>query len=260
VSGPLVVANRMSGSFMHELVRVGPKRIVVRCAAASFPFALRTHTQQPFSPPTLQTQGEIIKLEGDNASIQCYEDTSGLTTGDAIERTLAPLSVELGPGIMENIFDGIQRPLEVIFDGAGQSPFVPLGVDVAALSTTRKFAYRAAAGVREGQILTGGSIIGEVYENELMRSHKIMVPPDVYGEVVAIYHGAAKGGHAGDGAEDLAIHEPLLRIRQDDSGELVDVSMSHKWPVRKPRPVAEKLTGKEALITGALLSHDKGAR
>ena len=254
MSGPLVVANRMSGSFMHELVRVGPKRIVVRCfsarAASSLSSFFGTHALTTFS--ARRPQGEIIKLEGDNASIQCYEDTSGLTTGDAIERTLAPLSVELGPGIMENIVDGIQRPLEVIFDGAGQSPFVPLGVDVAALSTTRKFAYRAAPGVREGQILTGGSIIGEVYENELMRSHKIMVPPDVYGEVVAIYHGAAKGGHAGDGAEDLAIHEPLLRIRQDDSGELVDVSMSHKWPVRKPRPVAEKLTGKEALITGAL--------
>ncbi len=227
------------------------------CRFPSFLVLVPRAQPAPACPRARPPQGEIIKLEGDNASIQCYEDTSGLTTGDAIERTLAPLSVELGPGIMENIFDGIQRPLEVIFDGAGQSPFVPLGVDVAALSTTRKFAYRAAPGVREGQILTGGSIIGEVYENELMRSHKIMVPPDVYGEVVAIYHGAAKGGHAGDGAEDLAIHEPLLRIRQDDSGELVDVSMSHKWPVRKPRPVAEKLTGKEALITGALLSHDE---
>jgi V-type H+-transporting ATPase subunit A len=149
---------------------------------------------------------------------------------------------------MENIFDGIQRPLEVIFDGAGQSPFVPLGVDIPALSSTRKFVYKSG-GVREGQIVTGGTILGEVYENELMRSHKIMVPPDVFGEVVAIYHGNAKSGHS-DGNEELTIHEPLLRIKQDDTGEMIDVSMSHKWPVRKPRPVAEKLTGKEALITG----------
>ena len=209
-----------------------------------------SHYLPPSLRPNLRPQGEIIKLDGDSASIQCYEDTSGLTMGDEIQRTLAPLSVELGPGIMENIFDGIQRPLEVIFDGAGQSPFVPLGVDVAALDSQRKFAFRAASGVREGQVLTGGSIIGEVYENELMRSHKIMVPPDVFGEVVAIYHGAPKTGHGGDGSEELTIHEPLLRIRQDDSTELVDVTMSHKWPVRKPRPVAEKLTGKEALITG----------
>ena len=214
----------------------------------------------PLPRPRASRQGEIIKLDGDSASIQCYEDTSGLTTGDVIFRTEAPLSVELGPGIMENIFDGIQRPLEVIFEGANQSPFVPLGVDVAALDATRKFAYRASTGVREGQILTGGSIIGEVYENELMTSHKIMVPPDVFGEVVAIYHGAPKGGHGGDGAEELVIHEPLLRIRQDDTGEMVDISMAHKWPVRKPRPVAEKLTGKEALITGAWRGEARRAR
>jgi V-type H+-transporting ATPase subunit A len=216
VSGPLVVAGHMSGSFMHELVRVGPKRIV----------------------------GEIIKLEGDTASIQCYEDTSGLTVGDIVYRTEAPLSVELGPGIMENIFDGIQRPLEEIFERAKRSPYIPLGVDVAPLDHSRRFQFKALPGIRPGQILPGGTIIGEVYENELMRSHRIMVPPDVFGEVVAVYHGAT------DGYDEYTIDEPLIRIKQDDSGEEIDVSMVHQWPVRKPRPVAEKLPGKEALITG----------
>jgi V-type H+-transporting ATPase subunit A len=115
-----------------------------------------------------------LQLEADTASIQCYEDTSGLTVGDVVYRTEAPLSVELGPGIMENIFDGIQRPLQVIFDRAGHSPFVPLGVDVEALDAKRLFALKMAA-VREGQMLVGGSIIGEVYENELMKRHMIMV-------------------------------------------------------------------------------------
>jgi V-type H+-transporting ATPase subunit A len=120
----------------------------------------------------------VVQLEGDTASIQCYEDTSGLTVGDLVFRTEAPLSVELGPGIMETIFDGIQRPLQVIFDGSGQSPFVPLGVDVPSLDRARKYAFTPWS-VREGQTVVGGTIIGEVYENELMRSHKIMVPPEV---------------------------------------------------------------------------------
>ena len=216
---PPTPPRRRSGSFMHELVRVGDKRIV----------------------------GEIIKLEGDTASIQCYEDTSGLSVGDVVFRTQAPLSVELGPGIMDNIFDGIQRPLEVIFDQAGHSPFVPLGVDVPALDRSRKFLYRAASNIREGQQIVGGSIIGEVWENELMRSHKIMVPPEVYGEVVAVYHG---GANITDRQEELTIAEPLIRIKHDETGALIDVKMYHQWPVRKPRPVAEKLPGKEALITG----------
>ena len=164
---------------MHELVRVGEKRIV----------------------------GEIIKLDADTASIQCYEDTSGLSVGDVVFRTQAPLSVELGPGIMENIFDGIQRPLEVIFNNAGHSPFVPLGVDVPSLDHERKFAYKSWA-IREGQQIVGGTIIGEVYENELMKSHKIMVPPEVFGEVVKVYQGPAS-----DSYEEYNIVEPLMQVR-----------------------------------------------
>jgi vacuolar-type H+-ATPase catalytic subunit A/Vma1 len=92
-----------------------------------------------------------------------------------VYRTEAPLSVELGPGIMENIFDGIQRPLEEIFERAKRSPYIPLGVDVAPLDHSRRFQFKALPGIRPGQILPGGTIIGEVYENELMRSHRIMV-------------------------------------------------------------------------------------
>jgi len=217
VSGPLVLACKMNGSFMHELVRVGAKSLV----------------------------GEIIKLEGDTASIQCYEDTSGLSVGDVVVRTQAPLSVELGPGIMETIFDGIQRPLEVIFNNAGHSPFVPLGVDVPALDRVRLYQYKSWV-VRVGQQIVGGTIIGEVNENELMRSHKIMVPPEVFGEVVKVY----PNSYHPDRYEGHNIDTPLIQVKHDVTGQLIDVTMVHKWPVRKPRPVAEKLPGREALITG----------
>merc|ERR1719230_71365 len=112
VSGPLVVADGMSGAAMYELVRVGHQKLV----------------------------GEIIKLEGDTASIQVYEDTSGLTVGDPVLRKRQPLSVELGPGIMENIFDGIQRPLETIAELA-KDLFVPRGVDVPCLDQNKKFKF-----------------------------------------------------------------------------------------------------------------------
>ncbi len=194
--------------------------------------------------PSFPLQGEIIKLEGDTASIQCYEDTSGLTVGDIVFRTRAALSVELGPGIMENIFDGIQRPLQDIFNVAKSSPFIPLGVDVPALDATKRYQFKPMQ-IREGQMVTGGTIIGEVYENELMTNHKIMVPPEMCGEVVGVWN-----GYGTDRNEELTIRETLLKVKEDRTGEVVNVTMSHMWPVRKPRPVAEKLPGNEALITG----------
>ena len=203
---------------MHELLRVGPKRIV----------------------------GEIIKLEGDTASIQCYEDTSGLGVGDVVFRTLAPLSCDLGPGIMENIFDGIQRPLQSIFEVAKEGPYIPLGADVPALDSQRRYLFTPAKGLREGMMVTGGTIIGEVYENELMTRHMIMVPPKVSGEIVALWNGFGT-----DRREELTINEVLLKVRSDrGERKTVNVTMTHKWPVREPRPVMEKLPGKEALITG----------
>ncbi|OAO13224.1 Archaeal/vacuolar-type H+-ATPase subunit A, partial [Blastocystis sp. ATCC 50177/Nand II] len=151
VSGPLVVADHMSGTSMFELVRVGYDRLV----------------------------GEIIKLEGDTASIQCYEETAGLTVGDPVLRTNSPLSVELGPGIMSNIFDGIQRPLEVIYNNS-QSPFIPRGADVPALNRERKWLYTPLH-FKEGDLISGGDIFGVVYENELIPEHNIMCPPQHQG-------------------------------------------------------------------------------
>merc|ERR1739838_840388 len=138
VAGPLVVAEKMNGSKMYELVKVGWDKLV----------------------------GEIIKLERDTASIQCYEDTSGLTIGDPILRTGKPLSVELGPGILENIFDGIQRPLKTIYEKTG-SLFVPKGVELPNLSREREWCFEKwtndagkAKEVTVGQILYGGDIFG----------------------------------------------------------------------------------------------------
>lgn len=126
VSGPLVIADGMSGAAMYELVRVGHSKLV----------------------------GEIIRLEGDTASIQVYEDTSGLTVGDPVLRRKQPLSVELGPGIFDTIFDGIQRPLEAIFRASGDV-YVPKGVDVPSLTRTKNWTYKPSSH-REGQNISGG--------------------------------------------------------------------------------------------------------
>ncbi|RYY32818.1 V-type ATP synthase subunit A, partial [archaeon] len=134
--------------------------------------------------------------------------------------------------------------VQVIFDEAKHSPFIPLGVDVPALDYARRFPYKSVPGLRVGQLVTGGFIVGEVYENELMPSHKIMVPPELSGEITKVYHGVAER------YEEYTVREPLIQVRHNITGELVDVTMTHFWPVRKPRPVAEKLPGKEGLITG----------
>mmetsp|Transcript_11695 Transcript_11695/g.17971 ORF Transcript_11695/g.17971 Transcript_11695/m.17971 type:complete len:627 (+) Transcript_11695:92-1972(+) len=215
VSGPLVIAERMSGAAMYELVKVGHQKLV----------------------------GEIIRLEGDTASIQVYEDTSGLTVGDPVERTKAPLSVELGPGIMGTIFDGIQRPLEDIFQSS-KDVFIPRGVEVPRLSRTAAWQYSPAAGLREGQPISGGDIFGEVFENEIIHSHKIMCPPNVYGTVSKI-HGAAN-----DGKDQYGVDDTVLEVYNEAQDRTYELKMCHLWPVRRPRPVVEKLPGNAALTTG----------
>jgi len=214
VAGPLVVAERMSGAAMYELVRVGHQKLV----------------------------GEIIKLEHDTASIQVYEDTSGLTVGDPVLRRYKALSVELGPGIMESIFDGIQRPLNTIADNV-KTPFIPRGIEVIPLSRERKYTYNPL-NFREGEVITGGDIFGEVFENELFTQHKIMCPPNVSGTVVRVWD---KGL---DGKEEHGLDDKLLTIEDEVTGEKTDLTMTHYWPVRLPRPVQEKVEGKDALITG----------
>jgi V-type H+-transporting ATPase subunit A len=215
VSGPLVVADNMSGSAMYELVRVGHSKLV----------------------------GEIIKLEGDTASIQVYEDTSGLTVGDPVLRKKQPLSVELGPGIMGTIFDGIQRPLEHIFQESGDV-YVPKGVDIPCLSRDIRWTFTPLATIQEGMPVTGGDIMGIVYENEIIHSHKILVPPNVYGTVTKI-HTTGTDGH-----ETFLVDDVVMEVYNESQDRTHYLSLSHFWPVRRPRPIAEKLPGNVPLITG----------
>lgn len=210
VAGPLVIAERMAGAAMYELVRVGHMELV----------------------------GEIIKLEGDLASIQCYEETAGLTVGDPVTRTQAPLCVELGPGIMDNIFDGIQRPLKDIADVVGDV-FIPRGVNVPNLDRDKKWKFTASQDFRVGDQVSGGDVIGIVFENDIITEHKILVPPNVAGKIKSI-----------KGSGTYTIEEVLMVVEDAMSGREVNLKMYHQWPVREPRPTADKLPGEIGLLTG----------
>mmetsp|Transcript_9658 Transcript_9658/g.21534 ORF Transcript_9658/g.21534 Transcript_9658/m.21534 type:complete len:606 (+) Transcript_9658:78-1895(+) len=206
VSGPLVVAENMSGTKMFEVVRVGKDRLV----------------------------GEIIRLEGDTASIQVYEDTSGLTVGDPLVKTGLPLSLELGPGILDGIYDGIQRPLERI-QTICQSVFVPRGIDVPNLDRDKQWDF-TPLNVKVGDLVTGGDVIGTIKENGLFKNHYVMVPPSVSGRVTSIKP-----------AGKYNIETTVVEV--DDSGKTAPVQLYQKWPVRQARPVVEKLQGNTALLT-----------
>mmetsp|Transcript_64432 Transcript_64432/g.153729 ORF Transcript_64432/g.153729 Transcript_64432/m.153729 type:complete len:606 (+) Transcript_64432:114-1931(+) len=206
VSGPLVVAENMSGTKMYEVVRVGTEKLV----------------------------GEIIRLEGDTASIQVYEDTSGLTVGDPLIKTGMPLSLELGPGILNGIYDGIQRPLERIQE-VSKSVFVPRGVDVPNLDRDIKWDYTPGT-VKVGDLVTAGDVVGSVKENGLFKKHYIMVPPNVQGKVKSVKPAGA-----------YTVATPVVEI--EDAGKVTAVPMFQSWPVRNARPVVEKMQGVEALLT-----------
>lgn len=201
VAGPLVVAERMSGAKMYELVKVGWNKLV----------------------------GEIIKLDGDTASIQCYEETSGLTVGDPVLRTKEPLSVMLGPGILEQIVDGIQRPLEVIAK-LTNSVFVPKGIDIPSLDEKKQWLFKPASKIKPGSMLTGGDVLGTCFENNLFDEHRILLPPRAKGKVVSVVE---EGNYN--------IKENIIQLEYD--GKIHNYSMSHNWPVRQTRPSAEKLAG-----------------
>ena len=207
VSGPLVVAENMAGAKMYELVKIGWSKLV----------------------------GEVIKLEKDTASIQCYEDTSGLTVGDPVLKTGSPLAVQLGPGLLGQIFDGIQRPLKTIAD-ISKSVYVPRGVDVPCLDAKKEWLFTPEK-LKPGQLLTGGDVIGIVRENDLFCQHKIMLPPKAKGRLVQLQP---------QGEYD--VNTPVIEI--DDDGVIKKYPMSHYWPVREARPVAEKHPGTEPLLTG----------
>jgi V-type H+-transporting ATPase subunit A len=205
VSGPVVIANKMSGAAMYELVRVGHNNLV----------------------------GEIIRLEEDRATIQVYEETSGLTVGDPVVCTGQPLSLQLGPGIMGRIYDGIQRPLEKIAE-ITQSIYIPRGVSAAALDNDINWSFVPTAKV--GSESSGGDIIGEVAENNIIL-HKIMLKPGTMGKLTYL---APKGSYTIDDVVAKTTFE----------GVETNHTMQQFWPVRSPRPVAEKLAGNSPLLTG----------
>lgn len=206
VSGPVVVAANMGGAAMYELVRVGSDKLI----------------------------GEIIRLENDTATIQVYEDTSGLTVGDQVIRSGKPLSLELGPGILGTIFDGIQRPLKDIAIGSG-SCFIPRGVDVPALNRSTLWEFEPTS-FKVGDRITGGDIYGIVHENSLM-DHKVMLPPNARGNISYI----APAGQ-------YSLEDKVIEI--DFGGEKKEYSMLQLWPVRAPRPVAQKMLANTPLLTG----------
>lgn len=207
VSGPVVTAEKMSGSAMYELVRVGYDELV----------------------------GEIIRLEGDLATIQVYEDTSGVTVGDPVLRTGKPLSVELGPGIMGAIFDGIQRPLKDINEMT-QSIYIPKGINTNALSVVTEWDFAHTNNIRIGSHVSGGDIYGHVQENNLV-NHKIMLPPKARGTVTWI---APPGNYT--------VKDKILETEFD--GEKTEYTLKQVWPVRQPRPCTDKLPANHPLTTG----------
>jgi len=206
VSGPVVVAEEMSGAAMYELVRVGHNELV----------------------------GEIIRLEADTATIQVYEETSGLTVGDPVLRTGSALSVELGPGILDNIFDGIQRPLKTIKE-ISKSIYIPNGLNVQALDRKRMWEF-APGTFKHGDHVTGGDIVGSVRENDLV-VHKILVPPKAMGQITYL---APSGNYS--------LSDYILELEFNDTKK--KLTMMQTWPVRTSRPCVEKLRADHPLLTG----------
>jgi len=203
VSGPLVVAENMPNAKMYDVVRVSEERLI----------------------------GEIIEVRGDRVSIQVYEETGGLGPGAPVYSTGMPLSVELGPGLVEAIFDGIQRPLDEVYKRVGAR--IARGVEVPALNREKKWDFVPV--VSAGQEVTAGDVLGTVQETTLV-THKIMVPYGVEGKVTFIHKGAA------------TVEDVVAKIEKD--GQTVEVTMMQKWPVRRGRPYREKLSPNEPLITG----------
>ena len=204
IAGPLVVATGMREANMFDVVRVSNSKLI----------------------------GEIIEMHGDRASIQVYEETSGLGTGEPVESTGEPLSVELGPGLIEGIFDGIQRPLEKIRELVGNS--LVRGVEVPALDREKKWHF--VPKVKAGDKVVGGDILGTVQETEIVE-HRIMVKPGVVGTVKSIAEG------------DYTVTEQIGSI-ETANGEELPVTLMQKWPVRRGRPFEKKLAPNVPLVTG----------
>ena len=205
IAGPLVIARGMGGANMFDVVRVSEQRLI----------------------------GEIIEMHGDEASIQVYEETSGLAPGAPVESTGHPMSVELGPGLIGSIYDGIQRPLDDIMKVTGGN-LLSRGVEVPALKREKVWHFVPAKKV--GDKITHGDIIGTVQETQVV-SHKILVPQGVEGEITEITEG------------DYKITDMVAKVKTA-SCETKEVGLMQKWPVRKERPYKQKLSPDMPLITG----------
>lgn len=203
VAGPLVVAEGMSGARMYDVVKVGETKLV----------------------------GEIIELKGDLASIQVYEETGGIGPGEPVYSTGEPLSVELGPGLVESIYDGVQRPLDVIRDMVGEN--ITRGLDVPGLSREKKWHFKPT--VSKGQKVQAGDVIGKVKETILV-DHSIMVPPNMGGEIKEIKEG------------DFNVEETVAVLEED--GKRIELTMMQRWPVRVARPYKTKMAPQEMMATG----------
>lgn len=204
ISGSLVIAGGMEGASMQDVVHIGELGLV----------------------------GEILEVNGDKASIQVYEETSGLMPGEPVVSMGEPLSVELGPGIIEQFYDGIQRPLELI-EKAAKSPYISRGISVPAIDRAKKWDFTPK--VKVGDDVIPGDILGTVQETVVVE-HRIMVPYGVKGKVAKI----EKGEHT---VEDI-----IAVI--DDNGTKHEVKMLQRWPVRKPRPVKTRLAPNVPMTTG----------
>ena len=204
ISGPLVIAEGMREANMFDVVRVGENKLI----------------------------GEIIEMHGDRASIQVYEETAGLGRGDIVVTTGAPLSVDLGPGLITNIYDGIERPLERMKEAAGAN--ITKGIDLPALDRDAKWTFHATA--KPGESVTGGDIVGYVQETEVI-CHKIMVPVGVSGKVDHVLSG------------EYTVTDEIGVITQED-GTKFSLTMLQRWPVRRSRPYAKKLPPDIPMITG----------
>ena len=205
VAGPLVTADNMHGAGIQEVCHVGEKKLI----------------------------GEIIEIKGDIAAIQVYEETSGLAYGDPLVSLGEPLSVELGPGLMAQMFDGIQRPLEDYMKAAG-SDFLKKGLNIPALN--REKIWNFTPSVKTGQIVSPGDILGTVPETSGIL-HKIMTPHGISGKVLSIVEG------------DFKVEDIICEI-EDVNKITHKLNMIQKWAVREPRPIAEKITPTQPLVTG----------
>ncbi|MBS4015361.1 MAG: V-type ATP synthase subunit A [Candidatus Latescibacteria bacterium] len=203
VSGPLVTAKEMTHSKMYDICRVSKKNLL----------------------------GEIIEFKGDIASIQVYEETDGIGPGEIVQPLNTPLMVELGPGLISSIYDGIQRPLDVIYEKHGF--MIPRGTELPALDRNKKWHFQPTKKV--GDKVENGDIIGEVQETVLVK-HKIMVPSGINGEIASIQNG------------NFTVVDTIAEVKTAKGTE--KITMMQKWPVRRPRPYKKKLPPEESLLTG----------